>query len=110
MSEEKQRLEGELDEARIEQRALENGRVALEMENRRLLDRVNSMDQHMVSHNTVIVHVHGNKIVAAKLCVLWCDVVVVIFSRPSSRSRAHFKIWSSRKISLLTKKASFILR
>ena len=48
MTEEKLRLEAKIEEGRIEMRGLENSRVGLEMENRRLLERVNSLDQHMV--------------------------------------------------------------
>ena len=48
MTQEKIRLEATIEECRIELRSQENGRKALELENRRLLDRVNTMDDQMV--------------------------------------------------------------
>ena len=48
MTDEKARLEAKLEEGRIEARGLENAKAAIEMENKRLLDRVNSLDDHRV--------------------------------------------------------------
>ena len=42
------RLEAKVEEANIEMRSLQNAKSAVELENKRLLERVNAMDDHRV--------------------------------------------------------------
>ena len=49
MTEEKGRLESEIEECKLEMRDLENGKASLETENRRLLERINSLEDSKVS-------------------------------------------------------------
>lgn len=49
MTEEKNRLENQIEECKLEIRGLENGKAALENENRRLLERINELEDSKVN-------------------------------------------------------------
>ena len=49
MTEEKSRLESEIEEYKLEITGLENSKAALETENRRLLEKVNALEESKVS-------------------------------------------------------------
>ena len=56
MNQEKVRLEATIEECRIELRSQDNSRKALELENRRLIDRVNNMDEQLVHYCLIYTH------------------------------------------------------